>query len=87
MYYQNPNFLIFDEATSSIDIEAERKIMEEIYSKKNEKIIIIVAHRLSTLNICDKLLILENGKVKDFDIKKNILERHEYLKDFIESKD
>ena len=87
VYYQNPSLLIFDEATSSIDIEAERKIMENIYSQKNEKIILIVAHRLSTLNICDKLLILENGKVKDFDTKKNILERHQYLRDYIEPKD
>ena len=39
--------------------------MENIYSQKNEKIILIVAHRLSTLNICDKLLILENGKIQE----------------------
>ena len=61
--YSNPNILILDEATSSLDINIEKEIMEEISKLKGKKTVIIVAHRLSTVSQCDKLFKLEKGKI------------------------
>ena len=85
--YQNPDLIVLDEATSSIDIETEKKIMKNIYDIKSEKIIIIVAHRLATLGKCDKLVILEDGHIKDIGLKKDILDKYDYLKEYIKSED
>ena len=54
LYKDNP-ILILDEATSSLDIKAEQKVMEVVKRLKGDKTIIIVAHRLSNLSICDRL--------------------------------
>jgi ABC-type multidrug transport system fused ATPase/permease subunit len=60
--YHGPRVLMLDEATSSLDPETERGVMEAVKAL-HEKTIIIVAHRLSTVAHCDRVLIIERGCV------------------------
>ena len=60
---KNPKILILDEATSNIDAISEKYIMDTIYNLPNDMIVIIVAHRLSTIRSCDKIVILEKGAI------------------------
>lgn len=62
---KKPEILILDESTSALDANVEKNIMDEILSLKNDMIIIIVAHRLSTLINVDEILYLEGGKIKN----------------------
>jgi ABC-type multidrug transport system fused ATPase/permease subunit len=62
--YREPDVLIFDEATSSLDTKSEKEIQKTIYSFKETKTLIIIAHRLTTVEDCDKIIWLENGKVE-----------------------
>ena len=62
--YSDPEVLVLDEATSALDNETEAKIMDEIYKVSEDKTLIIIAHRLSTLEKCEKVYKLENGKIK-----------------------
>jgi len=61
--YHNPKVLIFDEATSALDIDTEREVRQSIESLANKKTIIIVAHRLSTIEKCDIVYKLERGTI------------------------
>ena len=61
--YHNPEVLVLDEATSALDNETEAKIMDEIYKIGQNKTMIIIAHRLSTLDKCDRVVRLENGRI------------------------
>jgi ATP-binding cassette subfamily B protein len=62
--YRNPEILVFDEATSSLDSESEYYVLETIKRLKAEgKTIIIIAHRLSTVVDADKIAVLENGQL------------------------
>jgi len=61
--YRDPEVLIFDEATSSLDTQSEREIQDTIYSFKDERTLVIIAHRLTTVEGCDKLIWLENGSI------------------------
>ncbi|MFA5074984.1 MAG: ABC transporter ATP-binding protein [Candidatus Babeliales bacterium] len=61
--YDDPELLVLDEATSALDNETEEKIMKEIYSLDKNKTLIIVAHRLSTVEKCDFIYKIENSKV------------------------
>lgn len=61
--YNDPEILVLDEATSALDNDTEAKIMDEIYKIGNNKTLIIVAHRLSTIKKCDRILRLYNGKL------------------------
>lgn len=61
--YSNPEILVLDEATSALDIDTEKAIMDEVYRASSEKTLLIIAHRLSTLNGCDKVYKLENGTI------------------------
>lgn len=56
--------LLLDEATSALDMNTEMKILEAIKAAKSSKTCIIVTHRTSALDICDRVLSLENGKIK-----------------------
>ncbi len=62
--YNDPEILVLDEATSALDNETEKKIMDEIYKIGKSKTMIIIAHRLSTLDRCDRIIELENGNIK-----------------------
>ena len=61
--YNDPEILILDEATSSLDTKTEQALMEAIYSLKKKKTIIIVAHRMSTLTKCDRIFEIKNNKL------------------------
>ena len=54
---------MFDEATSSLDNETQAKIQEAINNLKNKYTIIIIAHRLTTINTTNKILLLNDGKI------------------------
>ena len=60
---KNPKLLILDEATSSIDTETEKIIQNKMKDILEGKTSIIVAHRLSTIKHCDKIVLIENGNI------------------------
>ncbi|MGP8321853.1 MAG: ABC transporter ATP-binding protein, partial [Methanosarcinaceae archaeon] len=61
--YSDPEVLVLDEATSSLDTETETKIMDEIYDSNEDKTMIIIAHRLSTIQRCDIIYKIESKNV------------------------
>lgn len=70
---RKPKILIFDEATSALDNESEAQIQEVIETLKNKVTVLLIAHRLSTVMSCDKLLVLQNGKIKEQGSPKDLL--------------
>ena len=61
--YKNPDFLFFDEATNALDTNNERIIMNNLAEFYKGKTVVIVAHRLSTVQNADNIIVLEKGKV------------------------
>lgn len=62
--YRNPEILILDEATSSLDPVSEQKVQSTLnWFKQQGKTVVIIAHRLSTIKNCDTILVLNNGKL------------------------
>lgn len=61
--YKKASVIIFDEATSALDSETERSVMQSIQELDKELTIIIIAHRLSTLKDCTKIIELSDGKI------------------------
>jgi ATP-binding cassette subfamily B protein/ATP-binding cassette subfamily C protein len=61
--YDNPDVLVLDEATSALDTETEARIMDEIYNISRDKTLIVIAHRLSTVERCERKIRVENGRI------------------------
>ncbi|WP_180999536.1 ATP-binding cassette domain-containing protein [Campylobacter concisus] len=62
--YNEPDIIVLDEATSALDVDTESKIMDEIYKIGENKTLLIVAHRISTIRKCNKKLELCDGKLR-----------------------
>jgi len=62
-FYYERDVLVMDEATSALDNDTEREIVEEIQLLKGKNTIIVVAHRLTTVQYCDRIYRLENGRI------------------------
>lgn len=60
--YDNPEILVLDEATSALDNETEAQIMEEIYELSKDKTLLVIAHRLSTVERCDRRVEIGGNK-------------------------
>jgi len=76
--YHGPRILILDEATSSLDTINERKIMEEIYNTAENITLIIVTHRHKSVSRCDKIYLLDNGKIIDEGKYADLEKRHSF---------
>jgi ABC-type bacteriocin/lantibiotic exporter with double-glycine peptidase domain len=63
--YRDPQLLIFDEATSSLDNATERELNAEIAQLSGSKTLIIVAHRLTTVERCDQIYVFDQGRIAD----------------------
>ena len=63
--YRNPEVLIFDEATSALDNETEARLMETINAVSKDRTVIMIAHRLTTLKDCTRIVVMDKGQIKD----------------------
>jgi ATP-binding cassette subfamily B protein len=61
--YKNPDFIFFDEATSSLDANNERQIMDKLDEFFKGKTVVIIAHRLSTVKNADQIVVLDKGEI------------------------
>ena len=61
--YKNPKLIILDEATNTLDSINEKLILENLKLKCKNKILVVVAHRLSTIKDADQILVLDQGKI------------------------
>jgi ATP-binding cassette subfamily B protein len=73
--YKNPEILIFDEATNSLDANTEKVIVENLSDFFKGKTVIIVAHRLSTVRNADKIVVLDNGQIIETGNHENLIEK------------
>nr|MCS5624131.1 ATP-binding cassette domain-containing protein [Candidatus Neomarinimicrobiota bacterium] len=64
-FYHNRDVLIMDESTSALDNATEREVVSEIQKLKGSITLIVIAHRMSTIKHCDRIYLLENGKIID----------------------
>jgi ATP-binding cassette, subfamily B, bacterial PglK len=74
--YSDPALLILDEATSALDNQTERQIVDSILALSPAKTIIIIAHRLSSVKLCDRVYLMNSGRVIDVGSFDEIAARH-----------
>ena len=72
--YKNPSYLFLDEATSSLDANNEKQVMENLNQFFNGRTVLIVAHRLSTVKNADQIIVMENGKIVETGTHKTLTE-------------
>ena len=63
--YKNPQFIFLDEATNALDANNEKSIVENLAEFYNEKTVVVVAHRLSTVKSADQIVVLDNGAIAE----------------------
>lgn len=80
---KNPELLIFDEATSSLDTENERYVMDAIRDVSKGKTTIIIAHRLSTVRDADKIIVMDKGKIVGEGTHSELLENNTVYKNLV----
>ena len=72
--YKNPNFLFFDEATSALDANNEKTIMENLNIFFENKTVVVIAHRLSTVKNAHQIVVLDKGKIVEVGNHKKLIE-------------
>ena len=82
--YSEADVLVFDEATSALDGITEKIIMDAIYDFNGQKTIIIVAHRLKTVQQCDIIYLMDQGKIIAQGTYKELLKSNTQFKEMAE---
>ena len=72
---KNSNIILFDESTSALDNITQGKVQNQIYKLDKTKTVLIIAHRLSTVINCDKIVVLSNGRIIDVGTHEELLSR------------
>lgn len=80
----NPELIVLDEATASLDVLTETEISESISRLRGNKTIIVVAHRLSTLRNADRIILMEGGKISDHGSFELLYKRNEKFRKMVE---
>lgn len=73
--YKNPNFLFFDEATSALDANNEKIIMEKLDEFFENKTVVVIAHRLSTVKNAHQIVVLDQGKIVEVGSHNKLVEK------------
>ena len=74
--YTKPGLLIMDEATSALDAESEAEIQKALDSMRGKVTVVLIAHRLNTIQHADKVILVEDGQVKDSGTFKELISRN-----------
>ena len=81
--YKNPQIVIFDEATSQLDVPTERQVFESIKSIKNKITVIIITHRVSILKDCDEIHVINKGKLDQSGTYDKLLKSNKLFQSFV----
>jgi ATP-binding cassette subfamily B protein len=76
-----PDVLILDEPTSALDVRSEHLLRTTLLSLKDRMTVIVIAHRLSTLTICDRIMVIKDGEMKDFDTPGDLERSSEFYRE------
>jgi ATP-binding cassette subfamily C protein len=74
--YTKPGLLVMDEATSALDAESEAEIQSALDSMRGKVTVVVIAHRLNTIQHADKVILVEDGQVKDSGTFKDLIARN-----------
>jgi ATP-binding cassette subfamily B protein len=84
---RDPRILILDEATSSVDVQTEGKIQKALENLTRGRTTIAIAHRLATLRNCDRLVVIEDGKVLESGTHAELMEKQGAFYDLAKSQE
>jgi len=84
---KDPDILILDEPTAALDSETEKSLFDRLPELIRKKTLFIVTHRLSTINACDRVLLLNENRVVDSGTHQTLLKSNKYYKEMIELQD
>lgn len=76
----SPRLLILDEPTSALDVTSESLIRDTIASLRGRVTVVVIAHRMSTLDMCDRLMVIEGGRLKAFDTPEQLRRDSEFYR-------
>ena len=74
--YKNPPIMVLDEATSALDTQSEKWVQDALENMMNHRTSIVIAHRLSTIVNADKIIVMENGEIKESGTHTELLNRN-----------
>ncbi len=78
---EHPDVLILDEPTSALDVASEYLIRQTLDGLRSQSTIIIIAHRLSTLDVCDRIMVIMDGQLRGFDRPDRLEQSNEFYRD------
>jgi ATP-binding cassette subfamily C protein len=78
--YHDPRLLVMDEATAALDHETEQEIIQAINAVRANRTVIMIAHRLTTIQGCDRIYMLANGIILDHGSYSELRLRHSHLR-------
>ena len=81
--YREPEIIVLDEATANLDVKIESKLTEILYKLKGNKTIIAIAHRLSTLLNCDRIVYVKEGTVVDIGTFHDLAQKYEDFNEIV----
>jgi ATP-binding cassette, subfamily B, bacterial len=80
---ESPDVLILDEPTSALDMKSESLVQETLEGLKGTSTMFIIAHRLSTLNACDRIMVLKDGEIQAFGASAALRESNEFFSEAV----
>lgn len=78
---ESPDILILDEPTSALDVRSEHLIRETLLQLRERMTIIVIAHRLSTLDMCSRIMVIQGGELKAFDTPQRLEETSDFYRE------
>lgn len=81
LFFADKEFLILDEPTAAIDAKLENQIYQQFIELAANKTVIFVTHRLSSVRMADKVLVLKQGKIMDFASHDELMKHNEYYQE------
>ena len=80
----DPQVLILDEPTSALDVRSEEKVQESIRGLRGDVLVLLVAHRLSTLAVCDRVMVVVNGRIEALDATEELRRSSDFFREVAE---
>ncbi len=79
-----PAVMILDEPTSALDVKSEESVQESLRDLAGDSVVFLVAHRLSTLAICDRVMVIADGAIVGLDTAENLMDNNTYFREVSE---